>query len=98
MGVGPGMMERRLEPIIESAIAGDEARVDECHQEFGIVDLQLAELLDFAHLVSHDQAEIPQRMQERAQRVFLSGAEMAAEQHEQIDVRMQKKLAPAIPA
>src|SRR5436190_528214 len=50
------MMEGRLEPIVESSIAGDE-----CHQEFGIVDLQLAELLDFAHLVSHDQAEIPQR-------------------------------------
>src|SRR5580765_202425 len=98
MGVRPGMMESRLEPIVESSIAGDEAGVDECHQEFRIVDLQFSELLDFAHLVSHDQPEIPQRMQDGAQRVLLSGAEVAAEQDEQIDVRMQKKLAPAIPA
>jgi hypothetical protein len=48
--------------------------------------------------MADDQAEIPERMQDRAQHVFFGGAELAAEEHEEIDVGMQKELPPSVPA
>ena len=60
-------MERRLEAIEEPAVARNRPRIDERHEELGVVDFEPSELVDLAHLVADDEAEIPERVQDRAQ-------------------------------
>ena len=48
--------------------------------------------------MADDHAEVPQRMEELAQELLFVGTDAAAEQHEQIDVRLQTEMPPAIAA
>ena len=48
--------------------------------------------------MAHHEAEIPERMQNRAHDAFLRVAEVAAEEQQQIDVGMKTELAPAVAA
>jgi hypothetical protein len=80
VSVRGGKMEGRFEPIEQLPVSGHEPRVHERHQEFRVVDFELAELLNLAHLVADHETEIPERMQNRADDAFFLVAEAAAEE------------------
>ena len=48
-------------------------------------------------MTDHD-AEIPERVQERPEELLLGGADATAEQDQQVDVRMETQMAPAVTA
>ena len=92
------MMKRRFEPVEQRAVTGDMARIDERHEELGVVDFEALELVDLADLMADDDAEIPERVEDRAQRRLFVRAQAAAEQHQQIDVRVKRELTPSVAA
>ncbi len=91
-------VEDGREAIEERPRAGQRPRVDERQQELGIVGLELLELAQLAHLVSDDHADVPQRVQERAEEGLFGRADGAAEENQQIDVGVQTEVPPAIAA
>src|SRR4051794_23136430 len=93
-----GTMKGRFEAMEEREVACDRPRVNQRHQELGIVDLEPRKLLDLANLVADVQANVPQRMQEVGEEPFLARAEVAAEQHKEIDIQREAELSPAVAA
>jgi hypothetical protein len=98
MSVRAGVAKGRLKPVEEFAVAGNEPGVYERHQEFRIIHFEPPEFLDFADLVSDDEAEIPERVQNRTDQALFGLVEMAAEEQEQIDVRVKTELSSAVAA
>src|SRR5581483_9734875 len=49
------------------------------------------------HLMADDDAEVPEGRQEMMDELFLRATDTAAEQQQQIDVRMQTQMSPAVP-
>ena len=90
--VGAGVMERRLEAVEQREVARDRPRVDQRHQELRVVHLETRELVDLPDLVADDEAEIPERVEDGAEQPFFGRAQVAAEEDEQIDVRVQAEL------
>ena len=43
-------------------------------------------------------AEVPERVQKRPQKAFLPGGNAAAEEHQEIDIRMQAEVPPPVAA
>src|SRR5262249_17827462 len=70
----------------------------ERHQKLRVVDLQAVELVDLPHLVADDEAEIPERMQNRAQRLLFVDTQMAAEKDQEVDVGMEAELTASVAA
>ena len=60
-------MKQHSKPIEQHTKPGDRARVEQRQQEFRIIGFESRELVEFPDLVSDDDAEIPERVQERAQ-------------------------------
>ena len=56
------------------------------------------ELVELPHLVTDHDAEIPERVQERPQEIFLGGADAATEQDQQVDIRVETEVATAVTA
>jgi hypothetical protein len=96
--VGAGVVERGFEAAVEPEVARDRPRVDQCHEELGVVHLEAGELVDLPDLVAHHEAEIPERVQDGAEQPLFGLAKMAAEEDEEVDVRMQAQLLAAVPA
>ena len=96
--VRAGVMERRLEAAVELEVARDRPRVDQRHQELGVVHLEARELVDLPDLVADDEAEVPERVQDGAEQPLFGRAEVAAEEDEQIDVGVEAELLAAVPA
>ena len=57
-----------------------------------------AKILDVAHLVTDDDAEIPQRVEKPVDETLLGGADAAAEEQQEIDVRVQAEVPAAVAA
>ena len=53
---------------------------------------------ELADLLPDDDAEVPQRVEEAVQKPFIGGTNRALEENEQVDIRPQTQLAPAVPA
>jgi hypothetical protein len=92
------MVEGRLEAAIEREISGDRPGVDQRHEKLGVVHFQARELINLTDLVADNETQIPQRVQKRAEQALLRLTQTAAEEHEQIDVRVKTELFPAVPA
>ncbi len=92
------LVEQRAEPIEERARPRHVTRVEQREEELGVVGLDLGELLDLPHLVPDDHPEVPERVEEGAEEPFLARGNAAAEEHEQIDIRVQAEMAPPVAA
>ena len=76
------------------------ASVPQIHQReqvFRIARVEAVEVGELAHVVTHLEPQIPQRMQQRFDEPLFGPSERTAEDHEQIDVRMKKLGAAAVP-
>ena len=93
-----GLVKHRAEALEHGARARDGPRVEQREQELRVVGLELLEILDVAHLVPDDHAEVPQRVQEAVDEALLRGADAAAEEQQQIDVGVQAEMAAAVAA
>jgi hypothetical protein len=91
-------MEGGLEALKQTEITSDRPGIDQRHEELGIVDFQACELVNLANLVADDETGIPQGVQDKAEEPFLGGTEMAAEEHQQVDVGVKAQLPPAVAA
>ena len=89
-------VKQRAEAIEERARAGDRPRIEQRQQELGVVGLQPIEVVQLAHLMADDHAEVPQRVEEAAEELLFVGADAAAEEHEQVDVGLQTQMPPAV--
>ena len=88
----------RGEAIEQIAFAGDRPGVDEREQEFRVVGFERLEVAELAHLMADDDAEIPERMQERAERLLLVRTNRIAEEDQDIDVGVETEMAAAVAA
>ncbi len=91
-------MKQRAEAIEQRARAGNRPRIEQRQQELRVVGLETVEVVELAHLMADDDAEIPERVQEPAEELLLVRADAAAEQHEQVDVGLQTEMPPAVAA
>ena len=91
-------MKRRGEAIEQIAIAGDRAGVEQRQQKLRIVRFDPGEVAQLADLMSDHEPEIPQRLEELSEPSLVLGVERAGEQHEQVDVRMEAEVTPAVSA
>jgi hypothetical protein len=98
VGVGRGGVKQAVEAIEQRPRARDGPRVEEGKQKLRVVGFELREVVDFPHLMADDHTEVPQRMKESAQEALFRVANPTAEQHQQIDVRVQTQMAPPVPA
>ena len=98
MCVERGSVKRRREAIEEIAIARDRPRVEQRQQKLRIVRFDPCEVLQLADLVSDHEPEIPQRMEKLSDPPFVLRVQGAGEQHEEVDVRMEAEVTPAVPA
>ncbi len=93
-----GPVKQRAETLEHRAGAGDRPRVEQRQQELGVVGLELAEIIDVAHLVADDDAEVPERVQEAADEALLRRPDAVAEQQQQIDVGVETEVAAPVAA
>src|SRR6185503_8500045 len=85
-----GGVKQRTKPFEQHSKSGNRARIEQRQQELGVICLQRRELFELTHLVANRDADIPQRVQERAQEVFV---DPAPEQNQQVDVRVETQMA-----
>src|SRR5204862_6312018 len=78
------LVKHGAEALEHGADAGDRPRIEQRQQELGIVGLELLEILDGAHLMTDDDAEIPERVERAVDEPLLARADAAAEQQQQI--------------
>ena len=62
------------------------------------LELEPGEVVHLADLMADREAQIPQRMQDCAHPAFFRGSDLAVEQEEDVDVRLQAELPPAVAA
>ena len=93
-----GLVKHRAEPLEHRARARDRTRVEQRQQELRIVGLEPLKILDVAHLVTDDDAEIPQRVEKRVDEPLFGGADAAAEEQQQIDIRVEAEVPAAVAA
>ena len=98
VGVRRGLMERHREPLEQRPIAGQRPRVDQRKQELGVVGLEGGKIGELADLLSDDDAEVPQGVEETVQEPFIGGTNRALKENEQVDIRPQTQLTAAVPA
>jgi hypothetical protein len=91
-------VEDRAEAIEQRACTGDRACIEQRQQELGVVGLETIEVVQLAHLMTDDDAKVPQWVQELAEDLLLVGADAATEQDEQVDVGLETEMAAAIAA
>ena len=99
----PMHLEAGLHTIEQAGITRQESHVEQRQGELGILVLQLLvfeslELVDRAHLVPDGEVGVPQRVQQRAQKALLLGADARAKHDQQVDVRVQAQRATAVAA
>jgi hypothetical protein len=90
-------VKQRVEPIEQVPCAGNQASVQQRQQELGVVGLQPRKVVDLADLVADDDPEVPQRMEERAEKSLARRLD-PLEQHQQIDVGVQRQMPSSVPA
>ena len=88
-----GGMKHATKPLEQHPKPGHRARVEQRQQELGVVRLQRRELVELTHLVSDHDAEIPQRIQECSQELFVYAS---AEQDQKVDIRVETQMASAV--
>ena len=88
-------MDEGVESLEETGIACQEARVDDGDEKLRVVGLGLVEFAQLAHLMTHIEAEVPERVQQRLDETFLGGGDRATKQDQQVDVRVKTEVAPA---
>ena len=86
------------EPVEERARAANEPGIEQRQQEFRVVGLEIREFVELAHLVTHDDAHIPERMQKRAKEALLGRPDAAVEQQQQVDVGVKAEMPAAVAA
>ena len=91
-------MKQHAETVEERARASDRTRIEERQEKLRVVGLQAVEVVQLAHLMADDHAQIPERVKEAAEELLLVRADATAEEHEQIDVGLQTEMASAVPA
>src|SRR5207237_605634 len=96
--VGVGLMKDDAEALEDRARSGDVTRVEQREEELRIVAFELTEILDVTHLVADDNAEIPERIEEAVDEALLRGADAAAEEEQEIDIRVQAQVAAPVAA
>src|SRR5206468_3984883 len=67
-------------------------------EELRVVGLEPLKIIDLAHLVTDDHAEIPQRVEKPVDETLLGGADAAAEEKQEIDIRMQTEVPAPVAA
>ena len=83
--------EQRREAIEQRALAGDGPGITERDDEFRIVDLEPRAVGELTHLVADDEAEIPQRVEEPADKPLIVGPNRAVEHHEHVEIRVETR-------
>src|SRR5438105_3345061 len=84
--------------IEKGRVAGDRARVEQREQEFRVVDFELGEVGHLPDLMADREARIPQRMQDGAHPFLFGFLDLAVEQEQDVDVRVQTQVAPTVAA
>jgi len=98
VGVRRRYVERLQHRVEKRGVAGDQPRIGQREQEFGIVHFRLGELGDVADLMPDHEAGVPQRMQQPPQEPLLLLFDRAVEEHEQIDVGERAQVPAAVSA
>lgn len=70
IGVRARRMEHRAESIKKIRLSRHESGIQQREKELRIVDFKIGELVDLTDLVTNDDTEIPQWVQEPAQEAF----------------------------
>ncbi len=87
-----------IDALEDQRIAGEQPGVDLGEQELRVVDVDVRGLVEGPHLVADGQAEVPERMEDGLEDALLAAADRAAEDQQQVDVRMQRQGPPAVAA
>jgi hypothetical protein len=98
VGMRGRCVKEHAEPIEQRACASDRPCIEQRQQELGVVGLETSEVVQFTHLMADDHTKVPQRIEELAQELLFVGTDATAEQHQQIDVRLQTQVPPAVAA
>ena len=98
MRVERGPAKRRGEAIEEIAIARDRTGVEQREEKLRIVRLDMREVLQLADLVPDHESEIPQRLEKFSEPPLVRRVQRAREQHEEVDVRVEAEVTPAVAA
>ena len=95
---GPREVGCLEKPIEQRRVADDRARVGQREQEFRVVGGQAGALPRLAHVVPDGQAQIPERVQERVQKALVGIAQRTGKENQEVDIRVQAELPPAVAA
>ena len=93
-----GLVKHRAEALEHRARTRDGTCVEQRQEELRVVGLELLKIIDVAHLVTDDHAEIPQRVEKPVDETLLGGADAAAEEKQEIDIRVQAQVPAAVAA
>ena len=93
-----GTMDEGVESLENTQVARQKTGVDERDEKLRVVRLAQLELTELAYLVPHLEAQVPERVQQPFDETLLGGVDRAAKQDQQVDVRVETEVTPAIPA
>jgi hypothetical protein len=96
--VRAAVVKQRTKSIEQDTEPGNRTRIEQRQLKFRIIGFESRELVEFPHLMSDHDAEIPERVQERTQELLLRRPDATTEQDQQVDIRMQTQMPPAITA
>jgi hypothetical protein len=95
-GIGAGHVGGREKLIEQRRIADDRASVGQSEEKLRVVCFESSAFGDLTNVVTDGQAQIPERIEERVQEPLVVGADDAGEEHQQVHIRVQAHLAPAV--
>ena len=99
--VGAKTLEPALEPLKQTLVAGNEPHVEQRQQELGVAHVErgrVDDLGELADVLADGQAEVPERLEQRADEAFVARRHRVLEQDQEIDVRVQAERPAAIAA
>src|SRR5688572_28978274 len=98
VGVGAGSVEHDTQPLKQVRGTSHKPRIEQREQKLGIVGFELREFVQLAYLVSDHDADIPERVQKRPEKLLFNRTNPCAKQDQEIDVRVQTQMLAPVPA
>ena len=82
----------------QRGIASQRTEIVEREQQLGVVGLDLGEVGDLADVLPDREPEIPKRLQQPADSAFLDGADLAADDDQEVEIGVQAERAAPVAA
>ena len=97
-GVRVRLVKDRAEALEHGARARHRPRVEQRQEKLRVVGLEALKILDVAHLVSDDDAKIPQRVQEAVHEALFGRTYAVSKEQEEIDIRVEAEMTASVSA